>query len=331
LRKYALKELQSWKRNVTNDLGPSNSRRYFYDGLKVVAEGTGQSDKTYYTLGPGAIGGIICRDENGTKYWYHYDRLGNVVGVTNAYGSVASLYTMDAFGNVLEKGNGGYLYEHTTDPQPYHLTTKEYDPDSRLYYFHARWYDPETGRFISRDPLSNPGGERVLTPYTYCLNNPLRLVDPSGRAFDCPSGEWPTLSEGGGGWQFFLGAEWGGFTAWCHDEDIECKCDYFCVVGGAGSGVGASFFSGGRFHGCYKSTDLSGHWVGVMGQAGVVVGGGLEGLWKPLTGMRFWGMGARIGVGGKASASGTWCIIDCKCTCRGQKEEHGPTTPTGRV
>jgi len=71
------------------------------------------------------IGGIICRDENGTKYWYHYDRLGNVVAVTNFYGSVASLYTMDAFGNVLEKGNAGYLYEHSTDPQPYHLTTKE--------------------------------------------------------------------------------------------------------------------------------------------------------------------------------------------------------------
>jgi len=143
----------------------------------VVAEGRGQSDKVYYTLGPGAIGGIICRDENGTKYWYHYDRLGNVVGVTNAYGSVASLYTMDAFGNVLEKGNSGYLYEHSTDPQPYHLTTKEYDPDARLYYFSARWYDPETGRFISRDPDAEG---RWKCPYQYVFNAPTSAMDPKG-------------------------------------------------------------------------------------------------------------------------------------------------------
>jgi len=103
------------------------------------------------------------------------DRLGNVAGVTNAYGSVASLYTMDAFGNVLEKGNGGYLYEHTTDPQPYHLTTKEYDPDARLYYFSARWYDPETGRFISLDTLRD-GANFYILAYA----NPARGIDPSG-------------------------------------------------------------------------------------------------------------------------------------------------------
>jgi len=149
----------------------------------VVAEGTGTSDKAYYTLGPGAIGGIICRDENGTKYWYHYDRLGNVIGVTNAYGSVASLYTMDAFGNVLEKGNSGYLYEHTTDPQPYHLTTKEYDPDARLYYFGARWYDPEVGRFITR--ASRP--PEIEHPYTLAMDNPGRFVDPTGeKGKKCP-------------------------------------------------------------------------------------------------------------------------------------------------
>jgi len=63
---------------------------------------------------------------------------------------------MDAFGNVLEKGTStGYSAEHQSDPQPYHLTTREYDPDIGLYYFSARWYDPTFGRFISHEPLLN--------------------------------------------------------------------------------------------------------------------------------------------------------------------------------
>jgi len=81
---------------------------------------------------------------------------------------------MDAFGNVLEKGNSGYLYEHSTDPQPHHLTTKEYDPDSRLYYFHARWYDPETGRFISADP------HHGINRFDFCRANPVNLIDAAG-------------------------------------------------------------------------------------------------------------------------------------------------------
>jgi len=106
---------------------------------------------------------------------HHYDRLGNVVAVTNSSGNAYALYTMDAFGDVLEKGDSGYLYEHTTDPQPYHLTTKEYDPDARLYYFSARWYNPETGRFISPDPLDG------AVVYSFSESNPVNRTDPDGQ------------------------------------------------------------------------------------------------------------------------------------------------------
>ena len=59
-------------RRVAKKLDSGNWRWYFYDGLKVLAEGSGTSDKSYYTLSPGAIGGIISRDYNGTKLWYHF-------------------------------------------------------------------------------------------------------------------------------------------------------------------------------------------------------------------------------------------------------------------
>jgi len=150
-----------------------NRHRRTYGGGNARRDEADGSSRCVWCI---EVGGIICRDENGTKYWYHYDRLGNVVAVTNFYGSVASLYTMDAFGNVLEKGNGGYLYEHTTDPQPYHLTTKEYDPDARLYYFNARWYDPETGRWVSRELFHGDS----QNSYLFNFNNPANWFDWDG-------------------------------------------------------------------------------------------------------------------------------------------------------
>jgi hypothetical protein len=67
---------------------PGPWRWYFYDGLQVTAEGTGTTDKMYYTHSPSAIGGIIARDNNGQKLWYHFDRLGNVMAVTDSNGNM---------------------------------------------------------------------------------------------------------------------------------------------------------------------------------------------------------------------------------------------------
>ena len=149
----------------------------FYDGLNVAAEGTGQNDKIFYTNGAGGPGGIICRDANGTKYWYHCDRLGSVMAVTDANGALHAAYTMDAFGNILEMGtSAGYSSEHATDPQPYHLTTKEYDADAGLYYFNARWYDCTAGRWISREPTGVDGPNL----YHFGFNRPPNGIELDG-------------------------------------------------------------------------------------------------------------------------------------------------------
>jgi RHS repeat-associated protein len=188
-------------RRVARRLNGGPWRWYFYDGLQVTAEGTGTTDKMYYTHSPSAIGGIISRDNNGTKLWYHYDRLGNVMAITDSNGNMYAGYTMEAFGGLLEVGTSTGYYSSQSDPQPYHLTTKEYDPDTGFYYFNARWYDPGVGRFTSRDPIMagfllkkrfsiGTIASLVLArhiahggwsnAYAYCANSPVVRVDVSG-------------------------------------------------------------------------------------------------------------------------------------------------------
>ena len=53
---------------------------------------------------------------------------------------------------------------------------------SGLYYFNARWYDPKLGRFTTEDPARDG-----INWFIYCLNNPLRWIDPTGIIFKAPS------------------------------------------------------------------------------------------------------------------------------------------------
>jgi len=128
-------------------------RKYFYDGLQVVAEGTGTADKIFYTHSDAPVGGIVCRDANGTKYWYHYDHIGNVVAVTDANGDPVVSYAMEAFGNVVAVGAGDGFASSASDVQPYHLTTKEWDGDVGLYYIYGDWYHPATATYLAAAPV----------------------------------------------------------------------------------------------------------------------------------------------------------------------------------
>jgi RHS repeat-associated protein len=65
----------------------------------------------------------------------------------------------------------------------YTFTNREWDQDAGMYYYRARYYDPGIGRFIQED--SDPGEKTIPntlnTSYSYALNNPQLLVDPSGQ------------------------------------------------------------------------------------------------------------------------------------------------------
>jgi len=140
-----------------------------------------------YLHGPGAIGQIIkskwysyTDDQTATpcttgEYYYFYDAVGNVVGVWDQRDGAYHSWGMDAFGNPLS----GVEFLAMDQPGPKeHLTGKMFDTVTGLYYFHARWLDPEVGRFVSRDKA---GSGRRVQKYRFNLNNPIHRVDPDGR------------------------------------------------------------------------------------------------------------------------------------------------------
>ena len=160
-------------------------RRFVYDGWNVIGERRAGSDEfvSYYTRGAdrgGGIGGIISVRRNGASemypggfhtgdYFYHYNHRGDVVSVTNSFGSEVANYRYDAFGNVVQK-TGNF-------DSPYQFSTKEYDATSGLGYYGFRYYSPAQGIWLSKDPL---GYGDELNLYTYVTNGPVNQMDPWG-------------------------------------------------------------------------------------------------------------------------------------------------------
>jgi len=106
-----------------------------------------------------------------TTDYYEADGLGTVTSLTATNGSIAESYTYDSFGNTTASTGTVRNY--------FQYTGREFDTETGLYYYRARYYDPTTGRFLSEDPLRLPFGS-PLNFYVYVYNHPTKYLDPSG-------------------------------------------------------------------------------------------------------------------------------------------------------
>lgn len=115
----------------------------------------------------------ISRQHGGTTSYMHIDASLNVRHLTDAVGGVSDTYVYDAFGNIL--GQNG-----TTD-NPYRFAGERLGQAEGLSYNRARYYSPESGQFISRDPFAGlPEVPATLHRYMYGFQNPLTYSDPNG-------------------------------------------------------------------------------------------------------------------------------------------------------
>ena len=103
------------------------------------------------------------------------DHLGSTIGTCDATCSAASLVNRRYY------SYGEMRYTTGTMPSQRLFTGQTFDDSMLLYYYGARWYDPSLGMFISADTIvPGPSNPQALNRYSYCHNNPLVYVDPSG-------------------------------------------------------------------------------------------------------------------------------------------------------
>jgi RHS repeat-associated protein len=148
--------------------------RYVVDpsgvSTNVLAETNASGNITaYYVYGLGLISKIT---PSGQAYYYHYDGIGSTIAMSDSSGNIINKYAYDAFGDVLS--------EHEATPNPFKYVGRfgVMDEGNGLLYMRARYYDPEAGRFINKDPIGFFWGVNM---YMYVSNNPTNYIDPNGK------------------------------------------------------------------------------------------------------------------------------------------------------
>ena len=149
---------------------------FTWDGQNLAGEETGDSLNTYTYDVTGISSAVI----DGVYRTYMKDTHGSVVGYYNATGERMKQYDYDAFGNRLEG----------SDPDPFGYCGEYYDSESGNIYLRARYYNSETGRFISEDPAKDG-----VNWYVYCGGDPILYVDPFG-TYPIISGEGTYVIDG---------------------------------------------------------------------------------------------------------------------------------------
>lgn len=162
--------------------GVKENTCFIYAGSQVVAETDGSGSlKVSYVRGLDYISRL---DASGKQSYYLYNGHGDVVQTVSPAGEVENRYEFDIWGNALLT----LTQEQYANDIRY--AGELYDTETGLYYQKARYYDPYVGRFINEDSFPGVDAEPLsLNLYTYCENDPISYIDPSGH--------WPDLSNAG--------------------------------------------------------------------------------------------------------------------------------------
>lgn len=143
--------------------------RFLYDGHDRIGilDGSGTLLERV-TFGPGIDAPLSIHGTHGPRY-LHADRLGSVVAISDGAGGLQQ-YRYDPFGGTVSA---------PLLANDFRYTAREYEAED-LYYYRARYFDPQMGRFIGEDPIGLAGG---LNLYAYAEGNPILYNDPMG---ECP-------------------------------------------------------------------------------------------------------------------------------------------------
>ena len=142
---------------------------YLHDGNETIAEYNGADGALIqrFIYGPGVDERIALVRADGQREFYHLNHQGSTVGISDDTGTLTNSFSYDPFGHSIDSSDGN----------PYRFTGRRLDPETGLYYYRARYYSPELGRFLQADPLGYGDG---MNMYAYVGNSPVVFTDPQG-------------------------------------------------------------------------------------------------------------------------------------------------------
>ena len=143
--------------------------QYFYQGDNLWKL-SGSGGTTRYLTG-GAVDQWVARATTSGVSWYLTDRLGSVTGITDATGALINSTAYDSYGHILSQSNPAVADQLA-------FTGREFDAETGLYYFRARYYNPDLGRFQSEDPIKF--GANDFNWARFVGNTPTGHKDPFG-------------------------------------------------------------------------------------------------------------------------------------------------------
>ena len=154
-----------------------NADTFVYSGLGLSSQ-RDSGGTTYYSR---CSCGLLNSEQmpNGKRYYYLFNGLGSIVGLTDSTGSEVNAYDYDPSGDMLSQKEG------VTNPWKY--ADGYLDSSTGLYKFGVRYYDPDRGRWTQQDPVGGSLGDlQAANRYVYAGDDPVNAVDPSGKdAINC--------------------------------------------------------------------------------------------------------------------------------------------------
>ena len=158
--------------------GALGSLDYFLEGEHLESVYSGANLYAKYFRGSSVdelvAGYLYDTDAKLKPFLFHHDQVNSVSAVSGHNGGTLQSTTFSAFGAT----------QSTTGASPNRLKyTGREDDGTGLYYYRARYYDPQIGRFISEDPIGFAAGD--VNFYQYTSNNPVNNNDPSGKCPQC--------------------------------------------------------------------------------------------------------------------------------------------------
>ena len=196
-----------WKKdpNVVDNSKKDFTLSLYLNNNKVLRQYDSFNDLIFYYGEDGVVGFNITILNDATHsgdYYYKKNTQNDIIGIYSTSGEQIVEYVYDAWGNQKIKylNNEGEMvalredYEYNNIDEinafiavknPFRYRSYYYDFETNLYYLNSRYYDPQIGRFINADNISNVDKSTFngLNLYAYCVNNPVMLTDSQGESW----------------------------------------------------------------------------------------------------------------------------------------------------